>query len=297
VCEFVASSPDKPGEKPVRLLARSNQVLDHWYWGLIVHDFAGMKLAKPVIQIDWCHDHEQAIGVAASTEVSADGLAVSGKLISTRPNDLAADLIAKAAAGIPYEASIDFNGPMLIETVPAGATAEANGQTFTGPLSIVREWQLRSVAICPFGYDTQTRAEFSQDDAPTTLVHYKEFSMTPDKASTNPPPAAPPAGQPSLPPADFAAFRDQLKQFTDRFGAENGTAWFTAGKTYAEACDLHATAKDKQCQELIAKVAELEKRLSAVPRGEKPLDGTPTDGEGKRQFTDLFRPQAAGSSK
>src|SRR5690606_6439778 len=56
-------------------------------------------------------------------------------------------------------------------------TAIVNGVTVRGPVTIIRKWTLRGVAVCPYGYDPKTSTRFSQDDGDvdvTLLSHESE---------------------------------------------------------------------------------------------------------------------------
>jgi hypothetical protein len=147
---------------PIRILARSGEAIEHPYWGKIVHDLAGMKPRKDRIQLDFCHWEWETVGYADGFDVTTGDLVVTGELVSTHESDEASRIIAKGHAGIPYEASIDFNGPGLrLEELGEGTSAVVNGRTVEGPAVIVREWPLRSVAICPYGADHNSESEFS----------------------------------------------------------------------------------------------------------------------------------------
>lgn len=99
--------------------------------------------------------------------------------------------------------------------------------------------------------------------------------------------AKPAEGQPAPaqqaePTDERSKFALELKRFTERFGAENGTKWFTEGKTFAEALELHSELLQKQLTAANAKIADQEKKLGAVPRGEKdPLSFADGDKQAK----------------
>lgn len=159
IVQFAAGG--NAGELAVTMFARSPEAIDHWYWGRLAHDMTGMRLRKDKIPIDWCHQYETSLGFADRFEASEQrGLTVWGKLVSVGA-DKAADVIARLQAGIPMECSIDFQGPMRLEEVGQGFTARCNGRTIDGPATIVREWRLNAVAVCPFGADPSTRTQFS----------------------------------------------------------------------------------------------------------------------------------------
>lgn len=170
---------EDPLRVPIRILARSGEAVEHPFWGLIAHDLSGMTPRKPRIQIDWRHIHGDAIGVATEFDTSSGDLFIEGELVSTQEDDLAGQIIRKGQAGIPYEASIDFNGPgLVLEEIGPGATAQVNGRTITGPAVIVREWQLRSVAVVPFGADDQTDSEFADEQQNVRVTfHTKDEPM------------------------------------------------------------------------------------------------------------------------
>jgi hypothetical protein len=145
---------------PVRLVARSGKAIDHWFWGRIVHDLAGMHMHKSRVPIDYCHDSKEIIGYLNRFETADGDLVTSGALTPWKDSDRATEIIHKAAQGVPYEASINFGGDGIkIQELREGETAEVNGASFDGPGVIVREWPLRGVAICPYGADANTSSD------------------------------------------------------------------------------------------------------------------------------------------
>jgi hypothetical protein len=142
---------------PVRLVARSGQPIEHWFWGRIVHDMAGMHLHKSRLPIDYVHDSKEVIGYLNRFDTTSGDLITSGALVPFKDSDRATEIVHKARNGVPYEASINFGGDGLkIQELQAGEMADVNGMRFEGPGVIVREWPLRGVAICPYGADMNT---------------------------------------------------------------------------------------------------------------------------------------------
>jgi hypothetical protein len=168
-------------EVAIKMLARSPEAIEHWYWGRIAHDMTGMTLRKDRLAIDWCHHSSEAIGYIDTFNANERaGLTVAGKLVSVADGDRAAEVIAKGRAGIPFESSIDFDGPMRLEEIGEGLSAECNGRTIVGPATIVREWTLNAVAVCPFGADPNTRTQFSAT-RPGELVNVVLCERTPEQ--------------------------------------------------------------------------------------------------------------------
>ncbi|MEZ6068276.1 MAG: hypothetical protein R3B90_21755 [Planctomycetaceae bacterium] len=168
---FALSAGEGDGKR-FEMLARSSEAIDHWWWGLIYHDFAGMQHADR-IPVDYCHDPGEIIGFADTFRVGADGLTLSGQIVSLADNDRGSEIVAKAARGVPYQASILFAEDPLLEYIPEGFTSSVNGGMVEGPCVIARAWTLRGVAICPYGYDANTETRFaagSAGDVPVTLT-------------------------------------------------------------------------------------------------------------------------------
>ncbi len=278
----LAASKDAAGKnRPITMRARSADPIEHYYWGRIVHDMAGMRLAKEVIPIDY--EHYQPIGFLNTFTASNEGLDVAGELTPRQETgDRGREVIELSDAGVPYEASIYFGEEGLkIEYVGEGAVAPVNGYSFEGPGVIVREWILRGVAVCPYGYDMQTESAFSRNNQQTfTLTEVKPMPTKAPAAKAQEltaetvvaeviapaavevtTPAAAPAAEPA-PVADAAAgARAEAKRFRDRFG-DQGAVWFADGLSFDEAAA-------RETKELRAQVAELTTKLSAgKPSGE-----------------------------
>ena len=122
------------GVLPFRMVGRSNEAVDHWYWGRIIHDLSGMVLRKPSITVDFNHDDDDVIGFANEFSVTDAGLELAGALVTTEANDKAAEVWRKGKAGVPWEASIDFfDGETQLEWIPENVTTEVNSLQFSGP--------------------------------------------------------------------------------------------------------------------------------------------------------------------
>lgn len=151
---------------PIEFLARTGDPIEHWYWGRIVHDFAGMS-HRDVIPIDYRHDGDELLGYLNKFTVKNGDLYLGGSLESCEAEDKASQVIARGKRGIPYQGSIYFNQETAIfEWLPGDMTAEVNGRVLTGPLVIAREWELRACALTPYGCDPGTAAKFSAEGLP-----------------------------------------------------------------------------------------------------------------------------------
>lgn len=187
-CQFAADlqvrvNSDDSKTAPITLIARSGEAVCHWYWGNVVHDLGGMTLAKPRIPLDYCHDDDEVIGYASKFDTSTGELVATGALIpySPDPEDKATEIIYKAQQGVPYEASIFFDGPLVVEEVSENATTFVNGEQMSGPITVIRQWTLRGIAVCPYGNDPNTSAamKFSRGgDVPAQVISQEKHEMS-----------------------------------------------------------------------------------------------------------------------
>jgi hypothetical protein len=125
-----------------------------------------MSLKGNKVAIDYCHDENQIIGYANKFSIDTGNLEASGALTPFKDSDRATEIVHKAGAGVPYEASINFGGDgiKIEEVEDPEETVEVNGRTFHGPITIIREWPLRGIAVCPYGADANTSTVFSGSD-------------------------------------------------------------------------------------------------------------------------------------
>lgn len=327
---FTFAEPDENGNHPVRMMARSGKPINHWYWGQIAHDMAGVK-HKDRVPIDHLHWRDEVLGYVDDINASNKGLECGGALVPFKEDDRASEIAEKGRRGVPYEASINFNGDgIVIEEVGPGATAQVNGMTFHGPGVIVREWPFRGVAITPYGADQNTKTEFSIDggdvvavkllsqkdnEMPETTAPTKELdnqapngqaageetaSETKELSTENgttktETPAAASGGEAELSEEggdDRAKFTAELTRYVKAFGAENGAKWFSDGKTFAEALELHGA---EQAQQLAAKdetIKELNEKLSSLDTGEtEPAEFSEGEGASGNRQPDNGAPQ------
>jgi hypothetical protein len=144
---------------PIKLVARSGKPIEHWFWGNVVHDLAGMHMHKSRLAIDYVHDDKEIIGYLNKFDISTGDLITSGALVPFKGDDRATEILHKIGEGVPYEASINFGGEGIkLQEIAEGELTEVNGYQFEGPGVVIREWPLRGVAICPYGADMNTES-------------------------------------------------------------------------------------------------------------------------------------------
>lgn len=97
--------------------------------------------------------------------------------------------------------------------------------------------------------------------------------------------------EPTVEPVTREAFNAELARFVTKFGAENGTKWFTEQKTYQDALELHVEVLSERAKAAEEAAKAAEQKLASAQLGEKeplPVAGS-TATANKKTFA-----QAAG---
>jgi hypothetical protein len=227
-----ASSGDTKS-RAVQMLARTNKVLSHWYWGRCVHDFAGMRHGERIV-LDYCHRDRDIIGFADEFIVDENGLTLRGRVESIEENDEAEKMLKRMDKGVPYQSSIYFD-EAVIEWVPENLSAEVNGETIPGPLCVFRKWLLRASSACPHGYDSDSNTVSSEKSFATKFTWTNPMSSNQTNTQTTPDP------------------REELKAFTDKFGSD-GVTYFTNKLSISDAALAHIDTLSKRHADEVAKL-------------------------------------------
>lgn len=100
-CEFAADQSAEKPRGPIKLTASSGEAFNHRYWGRLVFDYSGMKLAKPKVTLDYCHRSDDVVGYADKIDTSGGKLIVAGELVSSKPGDRASEILVKGMLASP----------------------------------------------------------------------------------------------------------------------------------------------------------------------------------------------------
>jgi len=132
----------------------------------LVVDLEGMELPAagklPTLAL---HDQSKVVG-HGSASIKESILAVSGVVSGT--GEAAKEIQANAANGFPYQSSMGAD-ILRLEEVEGGASVEVNGQSFEGPILVVRGSLLREVSFVPAGADADTSANVA-----ASMADYQE---------------------------------------------------------------------------------------------------------------------------
>ncbi len=125
-------------------------------WGRrVVVDIAGMRVSASSIPILKDHNPGMIAGHSTGIEILQKRLKLAGKISGV--GEAAQEIIALAANGFPWQASIGAY-PEKYEFIDQGQSVTVNGQSFSGPITVVRKSKLVEVSFVAIGADTSTSA-------------------------------------------------------------------------------------------------------------------------------------------
>ena len=265
VAEVQAKKADD-GTFKFSIQALGGEVLNHWWMGPIIQDLSGMKMAADRIPLDYIHNSEEVIGYAELQ--NADGALKLNATIVPFESDRGAEVVHKQSLGVPYQASIDYvptkPGEILYEQIEEGQVTMVNGKEFQGPLTVVRQWILHGLAICPHGADSDTSVTAQQSQNKNEMMEVSVMDPIKEKKEVQTVESAP------------VDARAEFKQFVADFGVEKAGKYFEqglsfddAGKQYRTDLEAELTAEKQARGDADKKVVELEtaKEKQAVPDG------------------------------
>jgi hypothetical protein len=292
-CEFLAPSPtgEAVQKAACKMTARSGRPINVPGVGQVIHDLAGMRQPAERLNVDYCHNQSELIGYCEKLSADTGDLACVAQIFSVRAGDRAEEVLARAKEGQPYQCSIKWDDGKF-ERIVDGQCATINGRQFSGPGVVVRQWTLRGVAVCPYGADPNTAAEFAAQSLQTFTL--PEESMTTETQT-------PEAKTPETIRAELQA---QAQDYVKRFG-DLGGQWFAAGKPLVECygefvqqlaerhqlelqaeATRHAgelAAEKTRADGLQAKITELTARVESLGNAggaTTPVSGAPAAGDG-----------------
>jgi len=154
--------PDAPAK--LDMVGYSGSVIkDHWYWGDLAIDLAGITASRDRYPILEDHFQDLKIGHSGPPIIDENGLRIDPDDVVLLDNQEANTFVKNSRAGFPYQASI-YAIPTQIEYLEAGEEAEVNGYVFAGPGHIWRQCEYQETSACVFGWDKNTRAAAFSDD-------------------------------------------------------------------------------------------------------------------------------------
>lgn len=168
-----AATGDKPGPRRFDMTAYTGGAmqLKGWQYPVVVDvtGIQGIDKSRPVLH---AHDPAQRVGHTDKITVAEGQLSASG--VISGAGDVAKQICAEADTGFPWQASIGAR-PLKTEFVPEGKTAQANGQSFNGPLTIARRTSLGEISFVALGADDNTSARIAATAAESNTMEFEQW--------------------------------------------------------------------------------------------------------------------------
>lgn len=137
--------------------------LGGWRYPVVV-DLSGMQIPAQKRPIRMNHDSGLGVGHTEAIKVEGGKLLAAG--VVSRSTPAAADVVSSGKNGFPWQASIGASSEQT-EFVKEGETAAVNGQTFAGPINVVRKSTLGEISFVDLGADGNTSASIAAKAANT----------------------------------------------------------------------------------------------------------------------------------
>lgn len=158
--EFLAATAEelaagKRKGRRFRMSAYTGATILRW-WGSMVIDLDGIEAGSktPILM---AHDDQAIVGFSDREERGPrKGLVLEG--VVSEATDEGRTVAALADEGFPWQASVGV-APLRFEEVLEGASAEVNGRTVQGPITIIRACRLLESSFVIAGADGATSAE------------------------------------------------------------------------------------------------------------------------------------------
>lgn len=131
----------------------------------VVIDLSGLETA-PSVTANMDHDQAQRVGHVTDTRNDGRQLILAGIVSGT--GAAAAEVVANAKHGYPWQASVEAVPLVPLEKIEAGKSVTVNGQRIDGPVLIARKSRLYGVAFLARGADSTTSVKIAAT-AVTTL--------------------------------------------------------------------------------------------------------------------------------
>lgn len=141
----------------------SKMQLAGWRYPVVL-DLQGLTIPSQARPIRMNHDANQGVGHTDAI-VAANGQLIATGVIS-RHTPAAADVVSSGKDGFPWQASVGASVDEFI-FYKEGQTANANGQTYDGPVNVVTKSTLGEISFVDLGADGNTKARVAAMAAET----------------------------------------------------------------------------------------------------------------------------------
>jgi len=184
-CHFVLedavqfAQSDKTDKEMVKLVGYRGDIINHWYWGNLAFDFAGLYFDKP--RTPGLIDHSTSQRLTYSTERAIEPETyIAGPFLD---NDNAQELAKDIKRGFPFQASLSLT-PEIVEQVGEGQSVEVNGRQLKGPGAVFRKASILEISAVVFGAFSNTESTALSDENNNVSFEIKEIPMSKEQEKT-----------------------------------------------------------------------------------------------------------------
>jgi hypothetical protein len=139
----------------------------------VIVDLAGLSIPSQSRPIRFSHDPSAGIGHTDSIRIESGQLVATG--LVSRDTAIAREIVASAKNGFPWQASIGSSVEEF-EFVKDGQNVLVNGQSYRGPLNVVRKATLGEISFVDLGADGATTASIAAQQR----QEFSDMSMSND---------------------------------------------------------------------------------------------------------------------
>jgi hypothetical protein len=150
----------------------------------VVLDLAGLSVPSQARPIRFGHDPLSGVGHTDAIHIDGGQLVATG--VVSRDTPAAREVVVSAKNGFPWQASVGASVEEF-EFIKENQKVLVNGQTFSGPLNVVRKAILGEISFVDLGADGRTSATVAATQSGDSTVNNTEPS---ELAPPNPEPAA-----------------------------------------------------------------------------------------------------------
>jgi len=211
VCNITAAKdPDGNDTLPaIEIAAYNGGIMNVGYYGPVVIDLKGLTAANE-ISILYSHDTRNSGSILGQTHAIAnDGKTLSVSGLFMAGSETASDVKTLAANGFKFQASVGVD-PSKRSYIEAGLDVKVNGQTLSGPFTLIDSGELNEVSVVPMGADGSTSAKIAaQENGAPVALNEEEGTMPKLDDNGKPIVAAKDDGQPTAASIRAAAVEEQ----------------------------------------------------------------------------------------
>ena len=139
----------------------------------VVVDLKGLQVtakSRPVLR-----EHETKRNIGHTTDIRNDFRKLDATGVISVSNHDSKEVVEASKNGFPWQISIGAKA-LKVEMVPQGKSVTVNGQTFSGPVLVARQSQLKEISFVTLGSDDDTEVRLAATVAKTKgIPNMNEF--------------------------------------------------------------------------------------------------------------------------